>query len=279
MNSINFYKSFMQACYLNKIGKRFNSTEYLTLINLKKKFSILDKPNYYNTLVVKNPAFAKLKRASVLIPISVEEKLDENGRLIRKSFFTLTKRTDKMKSFKGDVCFIGGKRDSTDEDDSVTALREAREEANIDSNHLTILAQLCPIITFNQTLVTPIVAYFDKKNFEPILSVNEVEMIFELPTERFLSKSNHRMSSIKNENGVYSIHYFKDNINGKSVSTWGFTAFLSVAISSFLHSRATDFEFVLNLNENQNKRNLNEMFEEFSSNKLAVSQAVYNKKQ
>ena len=51
---------------------------------------------------------------------------------------------------------MGDKRDATDKDDSVTALREAKEEANIDSNHLIILAQLCPIIKFNQTLVTPI---------------------------------------------------------------------------------------------------------------------------
>ena len=261
---------------MKKVMKRFNSRyDYLTLSALKEKFSILDKPNYYDTLILKNPNIKKLKRASVLIPMSVNENTDESGSLVRKSFYTLTKRTDKMKSFKGDVCFIGGKRDATDKDDSVTALREAKEEANIDSNHLIILAQLCPIITFNQTLVTPIVAYFDKSRFNPILSEDEVEMIFELPTERFLSKLNHRMSSIRNENGEYFIHYFKDVVNGKSITTWGFTAFLSASISSFLHSKSPEFDLDSNFKENPSIKNLNEWFEEFSSNKLAVSEAAF----
>ena len=64
--------------------KRFNSRyDYLTLSALKEKFSILDKPNYYDTLIMKNPSIKKLKRASVLIPISVNENIDESEWLVR----------------------------------------------------------------------------------------------------------------------------------------------------------------------------------------------------
>ena len=277
------FDNILKTCRLIRIVKRFNSTKIdhnepnFSLKSLQAKFKQLDMPKYYDSLILKNPAISKLKRASVLVPISIRENLNENGTLTRQTIYTLTKRTDKMKSFKGDVCFIGGKRDQSDLDDSETALREAKEEANIDSNQLTILAQLCPIITFNQTLVTPIVAFFDKRNFNPVLCADEVEMIFEMPTERFLNKANHKMSSIKNENGEYFMHYFKDNINGKSVTTWGFTAFLCAAISSCIHGKSPDFELDLNFKDKPNEQNLNEYFEKFLSNKLSVSQAAFKK--
>lgn len=249
-----------------------NDTKNVSLDDLKSKFSKLDKPNYYDTLVSRNKNLSKLKRASVLVPISIKKVLDENGLVVKKTFYTLTKRTEKMSSFKGHVCFIGGRRDSTDLDDSVTALREAKEEANIEEKSLTILAQLCPLITFNQTMVTPIVAYFDKQQFNPILSPNEVEMIFELPTERFLSNSNHTINSIRNEKGEYIVHFFKDNINGKKITTWGFTAFVSAVISSVIHAKTPEFDLDSNLKLDTNKQDLNEFIEKFSSNKFAISQ-------
>jgi hypothetical protein len=49
---------------------------------------------------------------------------------------------------------------------------------------------------------------------------------------------------------------------------------MSVAISSFLHSR--DPEFDLYQKEIINKENLNEFLEKFSFNKLSVSQAYYS---
>ena len=183
-----------------------------------------------------------------------------------------------MSSFKGHVCFIGGRRDESDHDDSVTALREAKEETNMDATSLTILAQLCPVITFSQTLVTPIVAYFDAESFKPVLSTDEVEMIFDLPTERFLSDANHKISSIKNEKGEYFMHYFKDTLTGKKVTTWGFTAFLSAIVSSVIHGHAPDFELDPNLKWSPKERNLNEFLEQFSFNKLAVSEAAFKKK-
>lgn len=210
--------------------KRFNSN--ITLEFLKQKFQPIDKPNYLEQIEAKNPFISKLKRSAILVPISIKEET-QNGNKLNKTYFTFTKRSENLKSFKGQVCFIGGKRDEDDVDDSFTALREAKEEANIESTDLVILARLCPVITFNQNLVTPVIAYFNKSNFTPTLNHKEVDFMFELPTERFLSNRNHEMSCIKNKNGEYFVHYFKDNVCNREITTWGFTVGLKYFFLSY----------------------------------------------
>jgi coenzyme A diphosphatase NUDT7 len=248
----------------------------MSLDFLKNKFSKLHKPNYYEQLLVKNSQISKLKRASVLIPISIQTEVDpETGAVEPKSYFTLTKRTETMKSFKGEVCFAGGRRDETDTNEAHTAYREAKEECNIEERDTVLLAELCPIITFNQILITPVIVYFDKSNFKPVLAEAEVDMIFDLPTERFLSNHGHEMQTFKNSSGEYHIHYFKDNVQGREIVTWGFTAFLSICVSMILNERAAEFDLVPN--RTFKSHDMNSYLEEFLFNKLAVSTEYFKK--
>lgn len=75
--------------------------------NLKEKFKEFDQPNYFDSILSKYDNVKSLRRASVLVPISFKEVIDEHGFRTVKSFYTLSKRTDKMTSFRGDVSFLG----------------------------------------------------------------------------------------------------------------------------------------------------------------------------
>jgi hypothetical protein len=135
---------------------------------------------------------------------------------------------------------------------------------------LTFIAQLCPILTFNSILVTPIIAFFDTKKHLSKLNRNEVDLVFELPTERFLRDDYHIMKHVSNNNGDYLIHYFQDKINEKLIiQTWGFTAFVAIIVSSILHGKMPNFEIapssILDLN------NLNSFLENFLIKKLSIS--------
>lgn len=92
-----------------------------------------------------------------------------------------------------------------------------------------------------------------------------------MPTERFLSNERHKTKTVTNSGGSYHIHYFKDNVDGKTVTTWGMTAFLAIVVSSLLHARQPDFELILGKNLDIN--NVNKYLEQYLFSKLSVSQA------
>jgi 8-oxo-dGTP pyrophosphatase MutT (NUDIX family) len=257
------------------VSKRSVSND-LTVEFLKQRFVNLNKPNYYETLLAKNDYISKMKRASILIPISIKTETDPNGASVKKSYFTLTKRTDIMKTHTGEVCFLGGKRDSSDLSEVHTAYREAKEECNLNESDTVFLAQLCPIITFTQLLVTPVIVYFDQANFKPRLNKTEVDLFFDLPTERFLTKTNHEMKCFKNESGEYYIHYFNDIVQKREVCTWGLTAFLSIVVSAILNGRAAEFDLIPH-SKGIVGSDVNKYLEDYLFSKLAVSREYFKK--
>ena len=122
-----------------------------------------------------------------------------------------------------------------------TAYREANEEAGIMSKDLTYLATLCPIIPIKPILISPVLVHFNKSKFVPNLNVNEVDSIFEVPTDRFLAGHGHSTKTFPTSEGDYLVHYFKDTIEGKTFTTWGYTALMCIIVSALLHSRKPDF--------------------------------------
>lgn len=89
-----------------QVGTNFNRTivsasDDLKIQYLKESLSEFDKPNHFAKLVAKNPDIQGFKRSAVLVPISVRLEKNEKGHRVQKSYFTLSKRTEKLKSFKG----------------------------------------------------------------------------------------------------------------------------------------------------------------------------------
>lgn len=72
----------------------------LRIAYLRESLAPLNKPNYYDFLIAKKPSLAALSRAAVLIPISVRQERNKKGMFVQKSFFTLTKRSDKVNTLK-----------------------------------------------------------------------------------------------------------------------------------------------------------------------------------
>lgn len=232
---------------------------------LKSLFEKHNKPNKYEKLLKQHSDFGRLKKAAVLVPISIKEEKCSNGTVNYSTYYTFTKRTPNMKFYGGQTCFMGGKMDEADESVVETALREAYEEVNIPRDKLTLLAQLYPLITTNvgrdSFLLFPIVYFYDNKNFTPILNQNEVECLYEIPTRRFLSKEGHELNHVELNNEEYYMHYFSTDLNGVEVDVWGITSLISILVSSILHQRPPDF-LVDPLIE-MDPQNMNKFFDEF----------------
>jgi len=252
----------------NRLATRsYSSSNDLNIQYLKHSLSEYDKPEHLDYLAAKNPHVKALRRSAVLVPISVRQAKNARGHFVQQSFFTLSRRAQHLKTFKGifiasklyqklclnlvfsgQTCFLGGMCDGTDKDEVATAIREANEEAGMRGQDLTILAQLCPLITSNSVLITPVVAFFDNEQFTPSLNKDEVDMVFELPTDRFIKSEGHETKSVKLKGGTdeYFVHKFRDNVvmggqEATVVETWGVTAMICIAVSTMLHSRAPSF--------------------------------------
>ena len=97
----------------------------------------------------------------------------------------MTVKPKTMSLHGGEVSFPGGKMSENDNDLLFTALRETREEINLDVKAEQVIGQLNSVTTLNSKFrITPFVSVLDKL---PSLSPNsEVESILEIPLESFL---------------------------------------------------------------------------------------------
>ena len=106
-----------------------------------------------------------------------------------------------------------------------------------------MIARFALLTTYFLGLVTPIIAYFDDSNYTPVLNKDEVECVFQIPTERFISGQNYEQKLLKNKADEYLMHYFQDDVDGKTYKTWGVTAHIIILTSIILHSRLPPFKF------------------------------------
>lgn len=92
----------------------------------------------------------------------------------------MTKKSEILKIHAGEVSFPGGKLDKSDDDLLITALRETREEIDLEIKREQITGQLNLVHTLNSGFtITPFVAVVDDL---PTLKQNfEVESILNIP--------------------------------------------------------------------------------------------------
>jgi len=120
----------------------------------------------------------KSKLASVLIVI-----FDSEPKIL------MTKKSTNLKIHAGEIAFPGGKFDATDKDLLDTALREVKEELDLDITREQIIGQLQPVTTMNSGFtIMSFIAFVDKL---PKLKDNsEVESILYMPLVPFLKTLN-----------------------------------------------------------------------------------------
>ncbi|MEE8255866.1 MAG: CoA pyrophosphatase [Nitrosopumilaceae archaeon] len=137
------------------------------------------------------------KLASVLVVIYGEEPK-----------VIMTKKSEILKIHAGEISFPGGKWDKKDEDLLTTALRETKEEIDLEIKPEQIIGQLKPVRTLNSGFtITPFVAVVDELSN---LNHNfEVESIHHIPLEPFLKTLENDPDP--NHHSIQEMHIFKFN--------------------------------------------------------------------
>jgi 8-oxo-dGTP pyrophosphatase MutT (NUDIX family) len=151
-----------------------------------------------------------LKPAAVLIAL-----IEENKQLS----VVLTKRASHLKHHPGQISCPGGKMEDFDAGFVSAAIREAEEEIGLNSDNINIVGQLLPYETISGYVVTPIIAFIDKKQ-NYVIDENEVAEIFHVPLQHFLNVSNHYTVTIERHRKPFSIHFMPFEHH----NIWGATA-------------------------------------------------------
>ncbi|ADL01956.1 CoA pyrophosphatase [Brevundimonas subvibrioides] len=151
-----------------------------------------------------------LKPAAVLIPVLVTR----DGPSV-----ILTRRADSLARHTGQIAFPGGRLDAG-ETAVEAALREAREEVDLDPGLVQVLGLSDPYETGTGYLVTPVVGWIEA---EPALvaSPDEVAEIFRTPWDFLMDPSNHSRDHLEAPDGARRWYW---SMTWQERYIWGATA-------------------------------------------------------
>lgn len=152
-----------------------------------------------------------LRSAAVLLPII--RRRDEPTLL-------LTRRAEGLRQHGGQISFPGGASDISDTDAVATALRESREEVDLDPKLVTVLGYLEEYPTVTGYRITPVVASVSELYRPRIVSSMEVAEVFEIPLSVALLPENYREETYERSGTI--VPYFAIAHEGYRI--WGATA-------------------------------------------------------
>ena len=132
-----------------------------------------------------------------------------------------TKRTDTVRDHKGQISFPGGAHELEDLTLMDTALREAKEEIDLNAGDVEVIGELDDMMTLHTNyLISPYVGIIPWP-YEFKTDAKEVEKLLEVPVTALLDKNNLRHETETDENGKLITGYF---YNYKGDVIWGATA-------------------------------------------------------
>ncbi|XP_069822127.1 peroxisomal coenzyme A diphosphatase NUDT7 isoform X2 [Dendropsophus ebraccatus] len=176
-----------------------------------------------------------LQRASILLPLLIKQG---------KPHLLLTVRSMQLQTMPGDVCFPGGRREASDEDDIQTALRETKEEIGLCPEQVQIIGRIMPCITKSPVyLVTPVIGIVED-SFQPTPNPSEVADVFLVPLEFFISPEHYKPVQINMPPyGPQILHHFiyVDADTKKRFTIWGLTAHCALVLSVILLEKTPSF--------------------------------------
>ncbi len=121
-----------------------------------------------------------IKCAILILMVKKEDKLH----------VLFTVRSQRLKSYSGEICFPGGKFDpNLDETFEDTAVRETNEEIGLLKQDIKIICKLCPFPTIVGHLIVPVIGLYTN-TYEHLVqhllaNPDEVQSIFTIPFDYF----------------------------------------------------------------------------------------------
>ena len=130
-----------------------------------------------------------------------------------------TRRSEKMRSHRGQISFPGGRREASDASATSAALREAYEEVGLPPENVEVVGYLDDYPTITRYLVTPVVGIVSGS---PVLTpcVREVAEVFEVPLDIVLDPAHYERKAFS-RSGI-NVPFFELNYGGYRI--WGATA-------------------------------------------------------
>lgn len=168
--------------------------------------------NVHHETRVSAATMASARPAAVLIPIvqtpagSPREELS----------LLLTRRHQRIR-FAGHICFPGGHRDAIDDSFEATALREAREEINLDPAAVEILGRLGDYYTQTGYRIVPIVGLVSAP-LDLAPHPDEVDEIIEVALNRVFRADSYQLHSTGANRAHYSFTHKNARVAGPTVS-------------------------------------------------------------
>jgi len=154
--------------------------------------------------------FKTLRPAAVLVPVM---KRRDGLRVL------LTRRSEALRSHKGQISFRGGGREAADETAAAAAKREAFEEAGIPPEAVEVIGYLDDYPTVTRYMVTPVVGMVeDLAEVRPC--AREVAEIFEVPLEFVIAPESFERKFFTRDG--MNVPFFE--LNWGEYRIWGATA-------------------------------------------------------
>lgn len=135
-----------------------------------------------------------------------------------KPYFLLTRRTEEVKTHKGQISFPGGMRHGS-ESLKQTALRETCEEVGIMQEQIEVLGRFHDYLAITDYRVVPFVGYV-RQPFSAIPQTGEVAEILKVPLDLFLDRSRLRMEQMCRLGKPVDVYYYSYGPH----EIWGLTA-------------------------------------------------------
>ena len=156
----------------------------------------------------------KYKKAGVLI-LLLKKSEEEGYQLL------FTKRSEHLNTHSGEVSFPGGKWEESDVSLYETALRESKEEINLNLENVTKLGSLNFLLSRHKIEVNPFVGYLEKS--QDFKGNFEIDEIFTVPVSFLM---NHKNITYKEFNRKDLKVYIPSWVyNGNRI--WGLTAMIA----------------------------------------------------
>lgn len=194
--------------------------------------SILDQMRQRISAHQPRPLRMNLPQAGVLVPVTDREEGPE---------IILTKRSDRLRTHRGQVAFPGGRRDREDDSLLVTALRESQEEIALDPAKVELVGELDQVVSRFGILVTPYVGIVPAE-VELRANPEELDSVFKVPLDFFLRDERKRTDLIPFQDMVLHVPCWQF----QQYEIWGLSA---IILANFMN---VAFEAGINLIQRAN---------------------------